>query len=102
SGWSRLRVAQRTRFWKSSLRVSFSSCSSRSTLISRRSAISLVRLMAVSLRVTLHDEAGLDRQLVRGEAHRFPGERLGHARHLEPDPARLDHPPPAPRRPLAP
>ena len=36
-----------------------------------------------------HDETGLHRQLVNRESHRFAGDRLGHARELEQDPARL-------------
>src|SRR6185503_10295285 len=55
--------------------------------LSERARTSLMSM----LEALLHDEPGIDRQLVAREAHRLARDRLGNARHLEHHPSGLDH-----------
>src|ERR1700730_17121769 len=69
--------------------TSSSSCRSRNSL-----PVTTLDLLALN-------ELRADRQLVAGEAHRLPGQRLGHAGQLEHHAARLDDRHPALGRALA-
>src|ERR1700689_3505518 len=77
------------------LRVSAMCSPSSWSFMSRRSFAEIIAS------VLPHDELGPDRQLVAGEAHRVPRERLGHAGQLEHHAPRLDDRDPALGRTLA-